>query len=177
MKFNFARVLPVSLISILAFGQVDIAGFHQALKVKKELYREEATYTGGDRTTSDFRIQAIRISPQKPNFDRVVLDFAGNQNGEAVAVARPPYYQVEINSAKQLLWVTVYGKPKLAFNTEQTKRSAGKTKSIATIDLLPVVDQDRWTFSVPLKSGIKAEVFELTEPARLIIDLKHPLPN
>jgi len=115
------------------------------------------------------------LAPQAEHFDRMVLDFKGNMLTDDTALKFPPYYQVEIDSSKRSLIVTLYGKSKLGFNTDSVKRMLGKLESIERIDFLPQADDDRWTFFVALKSKASAEVFELSEPARLIIDVK-PLP-
>lgn len=158
--------------NLTAIAQVDTSAFHQALKIKKELYYNNGAITGGDRGFADFRITQIRMSSSPEGFDRVVLDFSGNNNGAKVPLAHPPYYQVEVNGSQKVIHITLYGKPKLEFSTTAVTKAAKRTKNISKVELLPVVEQDRWTFSLRTQPGVKVEVFELTDPARLILDLK-----
>ncbi|MBS1959595.1 MAG: hypothetical protein JST80_09005 [Bdellovibrionales bacterium] len=160
-------------LTLQARAQFDDSGFKQALKVKKGAYISDGSFTGGDRAHSDFRVQNIRIASNPAGYDRVVVDFAGNDLGEKSRLARPPYYMVDIDHLNKRVNITVYGKPKLDFSTQATLQSAKKTKVLAKVDFIPMVNNDRWTFTLEGKSALKAEVFDLSEPARLIIDLKN----
>lgn len=154
-------------------AQFDDSGFKQALKVKKNAYLNEGSFTGGDRAQSDFRVQNVRVAANPAGYDRVVVDFAGNDLGEASKLARPPYYLVDIDHLNKRVSVTIYGKPKLDFSTQTTLQSVKKAKVLERINFIPMVNADRWTFTIEGKNAFKAEVFELSDPARLIIDLKN----
>jgi hypothetical protein len=43
---------------------------------------------------------------------------------------------------------------------------------LSAVEFLPQVESDRWMFTLSSKNTMKTEVFELSSPARLIIDLK-----
>jgi hypothetical protein len=171
MSKTFVLALALAF-GLNAFAQFDESGFKQALKVKKNFYLSEGSFTGGDRAQSDFRIDNVRVAANPAGYDRVVVDFAGNALGEKSKLARPPYYMVDVDQLNKRVSVTVYGKPKLDFSTQQTLQSVKKAKVISKIDFLPIVNPDRWTFTIEGHGVLKAEAFELSDPARLIIDLK-----
>lgn len=171
MSNTLALVLTLAF-SLEAFAQFDESGFKQALKVKKNFYLSEGSFTGGDRAQSDFRVDNVRVAANPAGYDRVVVDFAGNALGEKSKLSRPPYFMVDVDQLNKRLSVTVYGKPKLDFSTQQTLQSARKAKVLSRIEFLPIVNPDRWTFTIEGKTVLKTEVFELSDPARLIIDLK-----
>ena len=166
----------VSLISSpllnTSFAQFDSDGFRQALKVKKNLYLSKGSITGGDRNSSDFSVSNVRVAANPAGYDRFVIDLQGNQLGEKASLARPPFYLVQVDSENKKIIVTLYGKPKLNFSNAIAEKSAQKTKTIHHLDFIPVVTDDRWMFTIEtVAPNIKAEVFELSEPARIIIDL------
>ncbi len=171
MKF-FLILFAIGFSAFQSLAQVDTEAFHQALKLKKNLYYQDGTVTGGDRNSSDFRVSQIRIAPNPAGYDRMVIDLAGNVSGDKSALARPPYYQVELDSVLKLVHVTLYGKPKLEFSTQATAKAVKKTHHLTSVELLPLVEQDRWTFTLHTRPKVKIEVFELTEPARIIVDFK-----
>lgn len=160
------------LLSSIAFAQFDESGFRQALPLKKGVYLNEGAFSGGDRGSSDFRVSRIRIAPNPAGYDRLVIDLAGNTDGEKSTLARPPFYWVELSDHHRKVNVTLYGKAKLDFSTQTAIQAARKTKTIAKLDFIPPVNPDRWTWSIDTQMPVKVEVFELTHPARIIIDLK-----
>ena len=160
-----APLLSILLfLPLLAHAQFDESGFRQALKVKKNLYLGEGGITGGDRMSSNFKVTSVRVAANPGGFDRLVVDFP--------ELKRPPFFLVESDPALKRVAVTVYGKPKLDFSSQSAIQSAKKTRTISKIDFIPLVDEDRWTFTAETQKPVKTEVFELSEPARIIIDLK-----
>ena len=170
------RLLFSLLLSVLtihpALAQFDDLNFKQALKLKKDFYLTEGAFTGGDRLSSNFTISNVRIANNPAGYDRVVIDLSGTHHGEKAAMDRPPFYLVEMDQTNKRVLVTLYGKPKLEFSTTQAIQSAKKSKNIEMVEFAPIVNPDRWSWSIHTRQQAKAEVFELTEPARIIIDLK-----
>jgi hypothetical protein len=168
---NLVLIL-LSLISMPAHAQFDEASFRSSLKVKREVYLKEGSFTGGDRNSSDFRVKEIRLAANPAGYDRVVIDFAGNSVSGKSELARPPFYIVELNPENKRVQVTLFGKPKLDFSSQSSIQAARKTKLVSKLEFIPIVNSDRWTWSIETKAPVKAEVFELSNPARVIIDLK-----
>ena len=159
--------LALMLLTLLpsAKAQFDESAFRHALKVKKELYIKDGTISGGDRNESDFKVSEVRIAANPSGYDRVVIDFGKNSN-------LPPYFMVETNSTLKKVTITAFGKAQLDFSSQSAIQAAKKTKSIAKLNFIPLVNADRWTWSIETQDPVKAEVFELSHPARIIIDLK-----
>lgn len=155
-----------------AFAQFDDLNFKQALKLKKDFYLTEGAFTGGDRLSSNFTISNLRIANNPAGYDRLVIDLSGSHHGENSTLDRPPFYLVEMDQTNKRIMVTLYGKPKLEFSTSQAIQSAKKSKNIEMVEFAPIVNPDRWTWAIHTRQQAKAEVFELTNPARIIIDLK-----
>jgi hypothetical protein len=167
-----ALLLPLLFLTHSAHAQFDDLKFKQALKLKKDFYVSDVSITGGDRNSSDFSISNVRIANNPAGYDRIVVDLSGNQNGKKSKLDRPPFYLVQVDSEHKRLLVTLYGKPKLDFSTQTAIQSVKKAKFISEIEFTPITEQDRWTWGIHTKSTAKAEIFELTEPARIIIDVK-----
>jgi hypothetical protein len=165
---TFFMLLAFTAIS--AHAQFDDSAFKQALHVKKDVYITEGGVSGGDRNSSDFRVNQVRVAANPAGYDRVVIEMKGNDGGEKSALSRPPFYIVDVKKKK--IDITVFGKPKLEFSTQSVIQAAKKTKTIARVDFIPIVSADRWTWSIETQVPVKTEVFELTDPARIIIDLK-----
>ncbi len=125
---------------------------------------------GGDRAIHPVIVKDIRFSNQK-ELERVVIDLEGTQNGEPAAIPRPPYFQVEVNPNQKRIGVSVWGNPELRFDSKKITTAFKKSNLLESVDLLPKLEDEVWTFSLPLKSAVNVEVFELTQPVRIIIDL------
>ncbi len=144
---------------------------HVADSTKTKLYLKEGLVIGGDRTIDDVIILDVRHS-MNTDYERVVIDLDGNKNGEPAVIQRPPYYQVEISPVQKRMVVTVFGKPKLAFDAARVKKGFSKSKLVKSVELFPVLEKDRWSFAITFTSAKSAEIFELANPVRVILDLK-----
>jgi hypothetical protein len=144
---------------------------HVADSQKTKLYLKEGLVIGGDRTIDDVIILDVRHSMNK-DYERIVIDLDGNKNGEPAVIQRPPYYQVEISPIQKRLVVTVFGKPKLAFDPARVKKGFSKSGLIKGIELFPLLEKDRWSFAITFNQAHSSEVFELANPVRVILDLK-----
>lgn len=166
LTLAFSASLPT------AQAQVDSLRFKQALKLKKNFYLGDGSFTGGDRASSDFTVSNVRVASNPEGYDRVVIDLSGNRLGEKSKLSRPPFFLVEVDPALKRINVTLYGKPKIDFSTMTALRASRKGTVIKEFEFIPLVEQDRWTWVIHTFQAPKAEVFELTDPARIIIDVK-----
>ncbi|MBU6153879.1 MAG: hypothetical protein KGP28_06215 [Bdellovibrionales bacterium] len=164
MPIRFPMLLLSLFLFTQAHAQFDEGSFRQALKLKKNLYITEGSISGGDRTQSNFKVASVRIAANPAGYDRVVIDLAESK--------RPPFFMVQNDPGTHRVLVTLYGKAKLDFSSQTAIQAARKTKSIKNLDFIPLVESDRWMFSMECQAGVKSEVFELTDPSRIIIDLK-----
>jgi hypothetical protein len=169
-RLVFTFVLCLSFQN--AYAQFDAAGFKQALKLKKNVYTSDGSTSGGDRSSSSFRVSQIRVAANPAGYDRLVVEIQGNSGGEKTSLTRPPFYMVENDPSNKRIVVTVYGKAKLDFSRLSAAQQAKKTHTVSKLEYLPVLDSDRWSFVVHTQVPVKSEVFELSEPSRIIIDLK-----
>jgi hypothetical protein len=152
------------LFSVPARAQFDESGFRQALKLKKGAYLSNGSVSGGDRQSSDFQVVSVRAASNPEGYDRLVIDLG--------KVKRPPFFLIQNDGNADRILVTLYGKVKLDFSSQSAIQAARKTKTIKKLEFLPLLEEDRWVFSAHTQGPVKMEVFELTDPARIIIDLK-----
>lgn len=139
---------------------------------KSSSYLSHGIFVGGDRDINEVTVKSIRHSKNK-DFERIVIDLEGNRMGDPVGVPRPPYYQVAVNPELQRLVVTLFGKMKLEFDPSGAAKIGKKSNSIQSVSLFPMLETDRWSFSLNLNKSKPVEVFELSSPTRIIIDLKN----
>lgn len=156
---------------LLAFADLRPEKIHVAENRKTEAYIRDGLFVGGDRAIDQVTVTGIHRAAHA-GYERVVIDLEGTQNGEPAAVSRPPYYQVAVTPDEKRLVFTMWGKPRLAFNTDKVTASFRKSSAIESIQLLPRVEADQWTFVMELKNGQAAEVFELGNPVRVIVDIR-----
>jgi hypothetical protein len=145
---------------------------HIAEAKKTKVYIRDGLIVGGDRTIDDVVVKDIRRA-SNPGFERFVIDLKGTHKGEAPAVQRPPYYQIAITPDERRLVFTIWGKPKLSFDAKKVLNAFKKSKVIQNAMLLPRLEDDLWMFVLELKSDAPLEVFELSNPVRVILDIQH----
>lgn len=150
---------------------------HTAASKKTEFYIKDGLFTGGDESIADVVVLGIKRGGDigkagNPGYERVVVQLEGNRQGESTPLSRPPYYQVGVTEALARVQVTIQGAPKLAFNAKKVAEIFHTSKVVKNIDLYPVIEKGRWSFVLNLSSARPVEVFELSNPARIVLDIK-----
>jgi hypothetical protein len=140
---------------------------------KTNAYLTDGVIVGGDRAIDEVVVKDIRRAANA-GFERVVIDLDAHRDGEPAAIKRPPYYQVAVTSDEQRLVFTIWGRPKLTFDPQKVLSAMRKSGSIQGVELLPRLNDDSWTFVLGLKPRQSVEVFELSQPARIIVDIRSP---
>ncbi|MCM2279680.1 MAG: hypothetical protein NDJ89_16520 [Oligoflexia bacterium] len=146
---------------------------HLADNKKSQAYIRDGLITGGDSAVNEFIVRDIRRASNPGGFERIVIDLEGNRNGEPVAIDRAPYYQVAVTPDEKRLVMSIHGKPRLGFDARKVSMLMRKSPVLTGVLLLPAVEEDLWTFSVDLKDERPVEVFELSNPVRVIIDIRN----
>lgn len=163
--------LPLVLLSQSVRAELVPDHVHLADGKKTGTYFRDGLVTGGDQAVDEVVVKDIRRAVN-PGFERIVVDLEGTRNGEPVAIARPPYYQVSVNPDENRVEVSVWGKPRLTFNSKKVSHSFLKSTVVKGVSLLPPLDPEVWTFVAELKGAHSVEVFELSNPVRIILDIK-----
>jgi len=172
----FRRLLSLS-ISLLAAGELHAQGSIPPEKVrvseskKTQNYLKDGVFTGGDQSIENVVIKNIRRAANS-GFERIVIDLDGVSAGKLQTLNRAPYFQVAVSPEERRLTVSIWGDPQLHFNAKQILSSFKKSSWISSIDLLPQLEPEFWSFVLNLKSDTNVEVFELKEPVRIILDVK-----
>ena len=166
--------IGILLSGASAFCKIQPDKVYVADSKKTGSYKKDGIITGGDRMINDVIVRDIRRAPNK-GFERIVIDLAGTRDGEPVPVARPPYYQLALQPEQNRVIVSIWGNPRLDFDSEKVRKALKKSQLITHVDLFPgKLEQNLWTFALNLKPNAQIEAFELSQPVRLIIDI---LPN
>jgi hypothetical protein len=145
--------------------------FHTADTKKTQAYIEDGIFLGGDRSIDASVIKDIRRA-KNGSMERFVIDLEGSMNGEPTAIDRPPYYQVAVNRDENRIVFSIWGKSRLQFDSNKVLKALRKSPALSSVELYPKLESDTWTFVLDLKSPQKIEVFELSDPVRIIVDLE-----
>lgn len=143
---------------------------------KTSHYVKEGLISGGDGSVQNVVLKDLRFSKnnavQGVPFERLVLDIDVKSMPDGVAIPRPPFYQVDLTPELKRVVVTVFGSVKLGLNPAKSVRLLRASSTIERLEFLPQVLKDRWSFVLYLKKPIGIEVFELSQPTRVILDLR-----
>ncbi|MFN7685154.1 MAG: hypothetical protein ACK5QT_07060 [Oligoflexia bacterium] len=159
--------------AVSAAAAVEPQRVFQAEARKTRHYLADGVVVGGDSAIQSVRVKEIRRAANSEGFERIVIDLqASRADGEPTALARAPYYQVSINPEERRLIYTITGKPRLDFDAPKVVAAFKKSPVVQSVELLPAVHADQWSFVLNLKSGRPVEVFDLSQPARIITDIR-----
>lgn len=145
--------------------------FHVTQARKTNDYIRDGVFSGGERSVEDVEVRDIRHAGNR-GFERIVVDLGENREGAAAPLVRAPYYQVAVNPDEKRLVISIWGRPRPIFNVRRVKASFRKSRWVRRLVLLPPVDPDVWTFVAEMRANRPVEVFELSHPARIIVDIR-----
>ena len=160
-----------ALFSLASRAEIRPEKTHLSDTKKTDTYYDDGLIMGGDRAMNNVIIRDIRRS-LNPNYERVVLDLENQQEGSTAPLPRAPYFQLAVNAEENRMIMTLWGQPKLNFDSKKVVEAFKKSKIVRNIVLLPRIEDDSWTFVFELKPHFKVEVFELQKPVRLILDIQ-----
>ncbi len=138
---------------------------------KTDHYFTEAVVQGGDPGVNQTGVLNLRRAAHQGD-ERIVIDLESSRDGASLAVDRLPYHQIAVRPAEKRIEVTIWGQIQLKFDLQKVVKVFQKSKVYDSIEILPVFDEDRWTLVLNVKQSRPVQVFQLTHPARLIIDAK-----
>ncbi len=150
----------------------DDSDVRQALMAKKNVLLGAGAFTGGDGTLKDFRVTAMRAGTSPEGYDRFVIDLIGNEKGVASPLNRAPRFHVENIPATKQVVISLFGKPKVEASLANAQASVRKTKFVEALQVYPVLDDGTFALTLKTSEAVRTEVFELSKPSRIIIDLK-----
>jgi hypothetical protein len=172
----FGALVAVYVGMLLVSGaqaSVNAQRVFQASSKKTQHYLADGVVVGGDSAIQSVRIKEIRRAANPAGFERIVMDLeASRADGEPTALERPPYYQVSVNPEERRLIYTIWGKPQMDFQADKVVAAFKKSPVVQSVEFLPAVHSDSWTFVLNLKAGRPVEVFDLNQPARIITDIR-----
>ena len=178
MKLRFRVGLGITvfwagLSSGTALGAIEPQRVFHADSKKTRNYLADGMVVGGDSAIQNVRVKDIRRAANPEGFERIVIDLdASRGDGEPTALARAPYYQVSINPEERRLIYTLWGRPQMDFVPTRVVGAFKKSAVVESVELLPAVHADQWSFVLNLKAGRPVEVFDLSQPARIITDIR-----
>jgi hypothetical protein len=144
---------------------------HVADSKKTQAYIRDGLITGGDKAINEVVVKDIRRAANA-GYERIVIDLEGTRGGEPAAIPRPPFYQISVTPDEKRIVVTIWGNPKLGFDSNRVIHAFKRSSVIQSLELMPRVEENTWTFVFGLKGESPVEVFELANPVRIIMDVK-----
>jgi len=169
----FSSLVASTLLlpSVWAIADLRPEKIHVADAKKSKFYVKDGLIIGGDKAINEVVVRDIRRATNA-GFERVVIDLEGNHNGEPAGIQRAPYYQIAVTPDERRLVFTLWGKPRLTFDSRKVVSAFRKSPAIQNVQLLPHLEEDSWTFVFEMKAGHPIEVFELSNPVRVIMDIQ-----
>lgn len=171
LKPLYACALVSLFVGSAANAELKPDKVHVADSKKNLSYIRDGLITGGDKSVNEVTVKDIRRA-SNAGYERIVIDLEGTKSGETVAIPRPPYYQVAVTPDEKRIVFTVWGKPRLSFDSRKVLNAFKGSAVIESVELLPRVEDERWSFVFALRGESPVEVFELGDPVRIIMDIK-----
>lgn len=157
-----ALSMLVVLLATSAVAALEPSRIREALPKKTENYLGDGVITGGDREVRGGIVKDLRRAANA-GFERIVLDLESE---------KPPYFQAAVEPAEKRIVVTVFGNPHIGLNAKKIVENFKKSPLVQSVEFFPKVEEDTFIFALHLRAAVPVEVFELSAPSRIILDLK-----
>lgn len=150
----------------------DAAGRNDAGGNKTKNYISEGFFVGGERTVTATKLKDIRRANSGEGFERVVFDLEPLTDDRNAL----PYFQVQPAVGGGGLVISIWGDVAYDFDGKKIRKAFEKSAHVKRLNVLPQVEDGLAIIELildPAKSGKKTkfEVFRLTQPARIIVDI------
>ena len=173
-KLLISFVLLLILIFVFKFTASAISGiFYEASNFKEYQYISKPAVIQGGEITDGKDLRNIRWG-KHPYFERIVLDIYEGAYGEKGPPASVPCrFNIKYEYYPFHFTITLMGIRSRTAEFSTFKNS----KMIKDIYQLPMLDDSGIKFAVSLKQPVKFEVFELYDPARIVLDISNNLDS
>ncbi|MGE4231893.1 MAG: hypothetical protein AB7F43_01060 [Bacteriovoracia bacterium] len=139
-----------------------------ATKAKTGKYISEGVITGGAKELRSVVLKDIRRAQSKDGFERVVFDL-GSEQGQTNSL---PYYQVQMSAKQNKVVLSFWADVSYRYSAEKVKSTFKKSKHVKVLNVVPRVEDGLSIIELFLVGTSKVEAFELSNPSRVILDLK-----
>lgn len=129
---------------------------------KNSNYISSGVFFGGSKDVTHTDLSDIRWA-QNTGFERLVFDFSSAQS---------PYFQVAVEPDLKRITVTFWSKISTEWSAKKIALKTLKSKMIQSVNVYPGVDDDLLVLSINLRAAIPTEVFSLSAPNRVIVDMR-----
>lgn len=146
-----------------AVAALEPSRVRDALAKKTANYLSDGVVTGGDREVRGGIVKNLRRATNA-GFERIVLD---------VDSEKPPYFQAAIEPSEKRIVVTLFGSPHIGLDAKKIVDQFKKSPHVRKVELFPKVEEETFIFALHLRNPVPVEVFQLSAPSRIILDLKN----
>lgn len=146
---------------------------HDAGKDKQDNYIEEGFFSGGDKSVTSVKLTEIRRGPisAKQKYERVVLQLQPQSENSGTV----PHFLVQAAPAENRFVVSIWADVSYDFDRDRVAKDFAKSKFIKRVNVLPRVEDGIAMVEVTLNEQKgrkpKVEVFRLSNPPRIIMDI------
>lgn len=146
-----------------AVAALEPSRVRDALAKKTASYVSDGVVTGGDREVRGGIVKNLRRATNT-GFERIVLD---------VDSEKPPYFQAAIEPSEKRIVVTLFGNPHIGLDAKKIVDQFKKSPHVRKVELFPKIEEETFIFALHLRNPVPVEVFQLSAPSRIILDLKN----
>ncbi|MBX3021733.1 MAG: hypothetical protein KF799_08670 [Bdellovibrionales bacterium] len=164
------RLILLSLIGLAtvvnAWGATP---YKQSLSGKKNVYVRDGVFTGGVAGQGTSILEVRRAFSAKTELERVIVAL-GDREAKPLK-SEPTYFQASLDAANRRLVLDISQLKLSKVSEQQVQRLFKKSPYVASVDFTLDPEDKAASMVVHLKRPMQLEVFKLSKPARIVMDL------
>jgi hypothetical protein len=137
---------------------------------KSGTYQAESVVVGGDDRQM-LVLQRLRWARNK-GFERVVFEFSQKDGKKLRPVDRAGFFHIQRLGDPKAIMLSFKGIKHMNVSERRMRKSFRKSKKVSGITFFPLVDDEELNVAINLRRNSRFEVFELQNPARVVVDIK-----
>jgi len=162
------------LILLGLAGLTIVAGaatpYKQTLNVKKNAYLSDGVFTGGKTAGQGASILAVKRGfSAKAELERMIVTI-GDKEARPLR-GEPTYFQASMDAAQRRMVLDISQLKLSKVSEAQIQRLFKSSPYVSGIDLTLDPEDRAATMVVHLKRPMRLEVFKMSKPARIVLDL------
>lgn len=171
MKKLIALFLASSFSCALSLASKEPGPRFDVKGTKTNAYKTDGFFAGGQRSVTAVKLKDIRHSAKKGSFERVVLDLEPMVED----TVKMPFFQVQLSPEEGRVVLSIWADVQYDFNETKIQKLFAASPHFKQVHMVPRVEDGLATIefltSASKNQKPKVEVFQLTQPPRIIIDV------
>lgn len=164
------RLFSLLLLAMVSATSGAATAYKHSLSGKKNAYLKDGVITGGVAGTGTSLLNVRRAFSAKAELERLIISL-GDKEAKPLK-GEPTYFQAAMDASNNRMVLDITQLKLSKVSEQQVQRLFKSSPYVSSVSFTLDPEDKAASMVVNLKRPMKLEVFRLSKPARIVLDLK-----